>query len=58
MDDISVKNFRPGQTNIKGSDGLPLACRSQTKGQSELGHILFLFHELAGQFMKQKQNMS
>ena len=23
-DDISGTNFRPGQTNIKGSDGLPL----------------------------------
>ena len=33
-----------------------MACRSQTKGK--LGHILFLFHESAGQFMKQKQNMA
>ena len=27
------------------------------KDQSALGHILFLFYQLAGQFMKQKQNM-
>ena len=28
--------------------------RSRTKGQSALGHILVLFHELAGQFMTAK----
>ena len=32
--------------------------RSRTKGQSSLGQILFLFHELVGQFMNQKQNMA
>ena len=29
-----------------------------SQGQSALGHILFLFHEFAGQFMKQKQNIA
>ena len=34
-DDISGTNFRPGQTNIKGSDGLPLrrAVLEQTANQ-------------------------
>ena len=35
-----------------------LALQQHTMGQSALGHILFLFHELTSQFMKQKQNMA
>ena len=49
-----LSSVRTDQTNIKASE----ARRSLTKDQSVLDHILFLFHELAGQFMKQKQNMA
>ena len=55
---MSWTNFRPGQTNIKGADGLPL--RRAVLGQLSAEAMVNIVPPLRNKskFMKEKQTMA